>query len=156
MNNATKKYEEKEIKGKNNIIMENIINCNIYLLYDFKACYINNCQNCNIFLGCICGGAHITNCVNSKIYLITHQLRIHQTTNSDFYTLTNSNPIIEHSKENVFHPLKIKYEGFENNLKKSGIDINNNNWNQVQDFQWLKKDKSPNFNVDENNELIEI
>ena len=156
MNNITKKYEEKEIKGKNNIIIENIINCNIYLLYDFKACYINNCQNCNIFLGCICGGAHITNCVNSKIYLITHQLRIHQTINSDFYTLTNSNPIIEHSKENVFHPLKIKYEGFENNLKKSGIDINNNNWNQVQDFQWLKKDKSPNFNVDENNELVEI
>ena len=156
MNNITKKYEEKEIKGKNNIIMENIINCNIYLLYDFKACYINNCQNCNIFLGCICGGAHITNCVNSKIYLITHQLRIHQTTNSDFYTLTNSNPIIEHSNENVFHPLKIKYEGFENNLKKSGIDVNNNNWNKIQDFQWLKKDKSPNFNVDENNELIEI
>ena len=156
MNNITKKYEEIEIKGKNNIIMENIINCNIYLLYDFKACYINNCQNCNIFLGCICGGAHITNCVNSKIYLITHQLRIHQTTNSDFYTLTNSNPIIEHSKENVFHPLKIKYEGFENNLKKSGIDVNNTNWNKIQDFQWLKKDKSPNFNVDENNELIEI
>ena len=156
LNNFTKKYEKEEIKGKNNILIENITNCNIYLLYDFKACYMNNCQNCNIYLGCICGGTHITNCVNSKIYLISHQLRIHQTTKSHFYVLTNSNPIIEYSKENIFHPLKIKYEGFDENVKISGIDINKNNWNQVQDFQWLKKDKSPNFNIDETNELIEI
>ena len=156
LNNFTKKYEKEEIKGKNNILIENITNCNIYLLHDFKACYINNCQNCNIFLGCICGGTHITNCVNSKIYLISHQLRIHQTTKSNFYVLTNSNPIIEYSKENIFHPLKIKYEGFDDIVKISGIDINNNNWNKIQDFQWLKKDKSPNFEIDETNELIEI
>ena len=156
LNNYTKKYEKEEIKGKNNILIENINNCNIYLLHDFKACYINNCVSCNIYLGCICGGTHITNCINSKIYLISHQLRIHQTTNSNFYVLTNSNPIIEHSKDNIFHPLKIKYDGFENNLKISGIDINKNNWDQVQDFQWLKKDKSPNFQTDETNELIEI
>ena len=156
LNNCTKKYEKEEIKGKNNILIENINNCNIYLLHDFKACYINNCKNCNIYIGCICGGTHITNCVDSKIYLITHQLRIHQTTKSNFYVLTNSNPIIEHSTDNIFHPLKIKYEGFDSNLKISGVDINKNNWDQVQDFQWLKKDKSPNFQTDETNELIEI
>ena len=156
LNNCTKKYEKEEIKGKNNILIENINNCNIYLLHDFKACYINNCKNCNIYIGCICGGTHITNCVDSKIYLITHQLRIHQTTKSNFYVLTNSNPIIEHSTDNIFHPLKIKYEGFDNNLKISSVDINKNNWDQVQDFQWLKKDKSPNFQTDETNELIEI
>lgn len=156
LNEFTKKYTKEEIKGKNNIIIEKISNCNIYLLYDFKACYINNCANCNIYLGCICGGTHITNCINSKIYLITHQLRIHETTKSNFYVLINSNPIIEHSKENVFHPLKIKYEGFENNVKVSGVDENNNKWNEVKDFQWLKKDKSPNFEVDETNEYIEI
>ena len=156
LNNCTKKYEKEEIKGKNNILIENINNCNIYLLHDFKACYINNCKNCNIYIGCICGGTHITNCVDSKIYLITHQLRIHQTTKSNFYVLTNSNPIIEHSTDNIFHPLKIKYEGFDSNLKISGVDINKNNWDQVQDFQWLKKDKSPNFHTDETNELIEI
>ena len=156
LNNFTKKYEKEEIKGKNNILMENITNCNLYLLHDFKACYINNCQNCNIYLGCICGGTHITNCINSNIYLISHQLRIHQTTKSNFYVLINSKPIVEYSKENIFHPLKIKYEGFENNLIISGIDENNNNWNQVQDFQWLKKDKSPNFEIDDKNDLIEL
>ena len=156
LNNSKKKYSEEEIKGKNNIIMENIKDCDIYLLYDFKACYINNCSKCNIFLGSISGGTHITPCAESKIYLMTHQLRIHQTTKTHFYVLINSNPIIEHSKENVFHPLKIKYNEYENNLKISGIDENNNKWNQVQDFQWLKKDKSPNFETDDTNEIIQI
>ena len=156
LNDFTKKYTKEEILGKNNILIENIIKCDIYLLHDFKACYINNCQNCNIYLGCICGGTHITNCINSKIYLITHQLRIHQTTKSDFFVLINSNPIIEHSQENIFHPLKIKYNEFDTNKKISGVDESNNKWNQVQDFQWLKKDKSPNFSTDDTNELIQI
>jgi hypothetical protein len=153
---CNKKYTKEELKGKNNILMENISKCDIYLLFDFKACYINNCSNCNIYLGSISGGTHITNCTESKIYLMTHQLRIHQTTKTHFYVLINSNPIIEHSKENVFHPLKIKYDEFENNLKISGININNNNWDKVQDFQWLKKDKSPNFETDDTNEIVEI
>ena len=156
LNNISKKYEIEEIKGKNNILIENIKNCNIFLLKDFKACYINKCENCNIYLGCICGGTHITNCINSNIYSITHQLRIHETRKSNFYVMINSNPIIEHSCENIFHPLKIKYEGYENNLKISGLDEKNNKWNQVQDFQWLKKDKSPNFEIDDTNELIQI
>ena len=156
LNNCNKKYTKEEIKGKNNILMENINNCDIYLLFDFKACYINNCSKCNIYLGSISGGTHITHCSESKIYLMTHQLRIHQTVKTHFYVLINSNPIIENSKENVFHPLKIKYDEYENNLKISGINENNNNWDKVQDFQWLKKDKSPNFETDDTNEMVEI
>ena len=156
LNNFNKKYNKEEIKGKNNILMENITNCDIYLLFDFKACYINNCSKCNIYLGSISGGTHITCCTESKIYLMTHQLRIHQTTKTHFYVLINSNPIIEYSKENIFHPLKIKYDEYENNLKISGINASNNKWDQVQDFQWLKKDKSPNFDTDDTNEILEI
>ena len=151
-----KRYNKEELIGKNNIIMENISNSTIYILFDFKACYINNINNSNIYIGCVCGATHITNCYDSKIYINTHQLRIHKTTKSNFYVLINSNPIIEHSTDNVFHPLKIKYEGYEDNLKISRIDVKNNKWNQVQDFQWLKKEKSPNFEIDDTNELIQI
>lgn len=156
VNDLKKRYTNEEIKGKNNIIIENINGCEIYLLYDFKACYINNCSKCSIFLGSISGGTHITDCEESKIYLMTHQLRIHKTSKSHFYVLINSNPIIENSKDNVFHPLKIKYEDYSKNLQLSGINENNNNWDKIQDFQWLKKDKSPNFETDDTNEIIEI
>lgn len=156
LNNFTKKYNQEEISGKNNLLIENINNCNITILYNFKACYINNCEKCNIYLGSISGGTHITNCKESNFYLMTHQLRVHQTTKTHFFVLINSNPIIENSKENIFHPLKIKYKEYENNLKISGLNEENNKWNLVQDFQWLKKDKSPNFDIDDKNEIIEI
>ena len=156
LNNCDKRFKNEEITGKNNILIENINNCNLYLLFNFKACYINRCSNCNIYLGSVSGGTHITSCNESKIYLMTHQLRIHQTNKTHFYVLINSNPIIENSKENTFHPLKIKYDEYKNNLKISGLNENNNKWSEVQDFQWLKKDKSPNFEIDDANEMLEI
>lgn len=156
LKNEKKIYTKNEIEGKNNILMENIDNCEIYLLFNFKACYITNCNKCKIYLGSVSGGTHLTSLCESQVYLITHQLRIHKTTKCDFFVMINSNPIIEHSKDNVFHPLKIKYNDYENNVKISGIDINNNKWDQVQDFQWLKKDKSPNYETNDSNELVEI
>ena len=156
MKDQTIKYTEKEIENKNNIIIENILNCQIYLLFNFKACYIKNIKNTQIYIGSVSGGSHITSSQNCKIYIITHQLRIHETNKSEFYVMINSNPIIEHSKDNIFYPLKIKYPKYEENIQKCGIDVNNNKWNEIQDFQWLKKEKSPNFEVNDNNEEITL
>ena len=155
-NDLNKKISSQETLNKNNLIIENINNSTIYILQNFKACYIKNITNSNIFIGSVAGGTHITSSKDSNIYLITHQLRIHETFNTKFYVLINSNPIIEKSKELIFYPLKIKYNDYNENVKISGIDVNKNNWNNVQDFQWLKKEKSPNFDVKDDNELIEL
>ena len=155
-NDLNKKISSQETLNKNNLIIENINNSTIYILQNFKACYIKNITNSNIFIGSVAGGTHITSSKDSNIYLITHQLRIHETFNTKFYVLINSNPIIEKSKELIFYPLKIKYNDYNENVKISGVDVNKNNWNNVQDFQWLKKEKSPNFDVKDDNELIEL
>lgn len=144
-----------EIKGKNNVIIENVKKCEIILLTNFKACYMKNIEESKIIIGSVSGGSHLTQCQQSQIFLATHQLRIHQTTSTSFYVMINSNPIIEHSTNNCFYPLKIKYDLYEKNISKAKIDINNNKWDQIQDFQWLKKDKSPNFQtLDNNTELL--
>lgn len=145
-----------EIKGKNNVIIENAKKCEIVLLHNFKACYMKNIDECKIIIGSVSGGSLITQCQQSSIYLATHQLRIHQTTSTGFYVMINSNPIIEHSTNNCFYPLKIKYDTYEDNISKAKIDINNNKWDQIQDFQWLKKEKSPNFEVLSNNTEVLI
>ena len=36
---------------------------------------------------------------------------------------------------------------FNNFLQKANIDINNNQYDLVEDFKWLKQQKSPNWNV---------
>ena len=123
---------------------------------NFKSFYIKNISNCSIFIGSVSGGCHINNIEDSNIYVACHQLRIHSTKNTKFYVLINSNPIIEKSNNIIFHPLKISYSLFSKNITDANINVNNNMWNQVQDFQWLKKEKSPNFEYDDNNDIINI
>ena len=147
---------DEQIKNKNNVIIENLSNCQLYLLFNFKACYIKTIENSKIFIGSVSGGSHITNSHNSEIYIASHQLRIHDTQNTKFFVLTNSNPIIEKSTNNTFYPLKISYSNYIDNINKAKFDLNNNKWNQVQDFQWLKKEKSPNFETNDNNECITL
>ena len=154
----TIKYDDTDpkIQNKNNVIIENITDSSIYLLFNFKACYIKTIKNSKIYIGSVSGGSHITNSDGCEIYIASHQLRIHDTTNTNFYVLTNSNPIIEKSTKNIFHPLKISYKNYEENITKAKFDTSNNKWNQVQDFQWLKKEKSPNFDTRDDNEEVKL
>jgi hypothetical protein len=118
---------KEEVENKNNLIIENISNCEIYILYSFKACYIKNINSCKLFIGSVGGGTHITSCNDCNIYLSTHQLRIHQTHRTVFNVIVTSNPIIEDCSELVFMPLNIIYKSFEENLeviiKLTGIII---------------------------------
>jgi hypothetical protein len=47
-----------------------------------------------------------------------------------------------------FAPYNWKYENMEHHFKIAGLDINRNNWNLVDDFNWLASDKpSPNWHI---------
>jgi hypothetical protein len=111
--------------NKNNLIIENVNNCEIYLLQNFKACYIKNIQECKIFIGSVSGGTHITNANQTSFYIATHQLRIHKTYKSLFFIISTSNPIIEDCSELTFLPLNVEYDTFNDNLK---VIIYNNNF----------------------------
>jgi hypothetical protein len=148
--------KQEDVINKNSLTIENITNCCIYILYNFKACYIKNIENCKIYIGSVAGGSHITDCKNSSIYLITHQLRIHLTFNSYFFIIVSSNPIIEDCRELKFSPLFINYSKFDENLETSKIEISKNKWNNVLDFKWHKKEKSPNFELIEQPETINL
>jgi hypothetical protein len=108
---------KEEVLNKNNLIIENISNCEIYILHSFKACYMKNIANTILYIGSVGGGTHITNCKESSLYLTTHQLRIHHTHITKFFIIANSNPIIEDCSELVFYPLKINYSSYEDNLE---------------------------------------
>ena len=106
-----------DVKDRNSLLLENLENCEIYILFNFKALYAKHIKNCKIFVGSISGGSHITDCNDTSFYLITHQLRIHETNNTNFHIMVSSNPIIEDCNGLVFSCLQIEYKNFENNLK---------------------------------------
>lgn len=162
--NQTIVLSEDILKNKKNLIIEKIFSSILIFQSGFKSVFVKNINNSTIFIPGISGGSHFTSIINSKIYLSTHQLRIHQSENTIFSVIVNSNPIIEHCHQVSFSNLKkdISFSSkedevlFENILKESNLyDIDNRFYN-IHDFQWLKNEKSPNYIVDyeENNEKL--
>jgi len=85
----------------------------------------------------------------STLHLASHQIRIHNTTDTVFYLQARSNPIIEHCSGLKFGDLSKTEEGkTEANLavqKQAGLLEIKNMYDQVHDFNWLKQDHSPNW-----------
>jgi hypothetical protein len=109
-------FSLEDVNNRNSLFLENLNNCEVYILFNFKALYAKEIKNCKLFVGSISGGSHITDCIDSSIFLITHQLRIHKTHNTNFSIIVSSNPIIEDCTGLIFSNLKIKYTNFENIL----------------------------------------
>lgn len=67
---------------------------------------------------------------------------------TDFYLHVTSRAIIEDSKNVRFAPYNWSYENLDSDFEKSGLDTTTNNWNQVDDFNWLANDAaSPNWTI---------
>lgn len=59
---------------------------------------------------------------------------------------TTSKLIIEDCTRLTFHELQYAYPSLEADLLRSGLH-GHNFWKDVQDFKWIKKERSPNFTL---------
>jgi hypothetical protein len=57
-----------------------------------------NLKNCFLYVGDVAGAAHIMECDNCEIYVAAHQIRIHQSSETDFYIVVATHPIVESVK----------------------------------------------------------
>ncbi|QDS77869.1 hypothetical protein FKW77_000251 [Venturia effusa] len=106
----------------------------------FATMSITNISGSLILAGKVKGAIHITGMKNSVVVASTGQLRMHQCENVSVYLHCFSDPIIEHCKDVKFGPLP---EVFLDHAKHETKGMNR--WNQVQDFQWIKAEHSPNW-----------
>ena len=72
------------------------------------------------------------------------KIRIHNSTDTHLYVYTTSKLIIEDCSRLAFHEVQYQYPNIQNDIKKSGLQ-GHNFWKDVQDFKWIKKERSPNF-----------
>ena len=149
-NNVTITKQDLELKDLNCYQLKNISNSRIYLLGRLKAIHILNLVNCEIYIGPVAGAAHITECTNCIIYVAAHQIRIHKSANTDFYIFVATNPIVENVKNVRFAPYTMSYKGIDEHLNYCALE-GENKWDQVQDFKWLKQEKSPHWDILEEN-----
>jgi len=104
---------------------------------------------------------HLEKATACHFSIASRQIRIHETRNCDFYLYVLSGPIIETCSELRFAPYNFSYERYSQHMMDAGLaadisstDSNNehNKWAQVEDFNWLRVQHSPNWcQVEEQN-----
>lgn len=95
---------ESEYAGKENLILENLEQCTVILPFAVKCIYMKHVTDCKIYVGANSGATFVDYAINSMIFIQSHQIRIHNSKNTQFYLTAKSNPIIEHCTQMGFGP----------------------------------------------------
>lgn len=142
-----------EIICKKDVVLTNLGGCTIKLAGSPSTLHMTSLRNCRVMSGPIATSVFVDDCADCSFVLACQQLRIHSTKQCNFYLHVTSRAIIEDSTQVGFAPYNWKYENMENHFKIAGLDINRNNWDLVDDFNWLASDKpSPNWYILKANE----
>jgi len=96
--------QESEYAGKENLILENLKDCTVILPFAVKCIYMKQIQNCKVYVGANSGATFVDFLICSKVFIQSHQIRIHNSKQTQFYLTARSNPIIEHCVEMGFGP----------------------------------------------------
>ncbi|OPB36679.1 tubulin-specific chaperone c [Trichoderma guizhouense] len=104
----------------------------------FPGLILKNIDRCLIVAGRVNGPIHINDVSNSTLVVIARQVRIHDCKNVNIYLHCASHPIIEDCTGMRFAPLPSCYQ-------TESDKSTENQWDQVDDFKWLKTTPSPNW-----------
>ncbi|CRK28047.1 hypothetical protein BN1708_015083 [Verticillium longisporum] len=105
----------------------------------FANLALKNIERSLVLAGNVDGPVHVTSIRDSILVVSARQVRIHECHNMDVYFYCGSRPIIEDCSGMRFAPLPKSFE--------SPGDDSKNQWDQVDDFKWLKAEPSPNWSV---------
>jgi len=124
----------------------------VNIKFDIAILQMNKLKNCIVFVNPIKSSMIIDNCNNCYFDLACHQFRMHDSKNIDVYLHCGSHPIIEDCVGIRFSKYELPVNNMDELFKIADIDINNNQFNLVEDFKWLKQQKSPNWDIMEDND----
>ncbi|KAF2033264.1 tubulin-specific chaperone-like protein c [Setomelanomma holmii] len=106
----------------------------------FSALYLKNIKDSIIVCGQTAGAVHITDVEGTVLVISCRQFRMHGSKNVDIYLRSSSRPIIEDCKIVRFAPLPATF------VTPASAQVANQ-WDQIDDFKWLKAEPSPNFSI---------
>lgn len=137
------------LKGKDmgEFSLSDLKSCEVRLVGRLRAIFIHRLRNCKIYAGPALGSVLIDDVEGCVLVLASHQIRIHNARECDFYLRVRSHPIIEDSSKVRFAPYCLQYDGIEEDLRTSKLDEETGSWANVDDFKWLRAVQSPNWSI---------
>ncbi|GAB66094.1 tubulin binding cofactor c [Plasmodium cynomolgi strain B] len=139
------------------LLLDNLVNCEVVILDVLSSVLIRRIKSCTIWVAAVESSLLIYGCVDCNILTNSKQIRIHDSSETNFYINSVSSPIIENSKQLAFFPYILNYDGLSELLKKINISRDSAQWMEVLDFNWQNtQEKSPNFRVSEEAQVYYI
>ena len=102
---------------------------------------------CTILTGPVSGSLLMHNCIDCTVIVAARQFRIHHAESCTFLIHALSRPIIEHCKGLRFAPYPVQYNGLPKQLEEAGLLRKSSTWRNVDDFRWLRRQHSPNWEL---------
>lgn len=113
--------------------------------------HIADVTNSIISCGPVTTSVFVESVASTIFHLACQQLRIHETTDCDFFIHVTSKAIIEDCRKVRFGIYDFNYPTRDEDYKQSGLNRNVNNWREIDDFNWLVAGQpSPNWSLIEN------
>ncbi|XP_076191447.1 tubulin-specific chaperone C [Aptenodytes patagonicus] len=130
------------------VVLSELRGCRVRLRGNANTLRMRDCRGCTVLCGPVSTSALVDGCSDCLLVLACQQLRSHRTRDCRFYVQVTSRAVIEDCTKISFAPYAWSYPGIERDFESSGLDRNRNNWNLVDDFDWLATDKpSPNWSL---------
>jgi len=127
--------------------------CDLLLRGSPSAMHLRDLRRCRVFVGPVSGSIFLDRCQDCVFVLACQQLRIHTTYDTSFYIHVTSKAIIEDCSRVAFSPYNLDYPSLEADYVTSGLDRSRNNWQSVDDFNFLSTEAaSPNWRILSDNE----
>ncbi|KAF4524621.1 hypothetical protein B566_EDAN013872 [Ephemera danica] len=136
---------EEELEGKD-VVLSGLIRCKVQLPGTPSTLHMTGLRGCQVLVGPVTTSVFIDDCSDCTFAFPCQQVRIHNTKHCQFYVHVTSRSIIEDTTQVFFAPFNWDYDNIDKHFEIAGLDRNRNNWNCVDDFNWLAIDMpSPNW-----------
>lgn len=139
--------EAAEIRQKD-MLLSDLRDCTVTLHGSPATLHLRNLHGCRVLCGPVLSSIFVDSCTGCLFAFPCQQLRTHSTTDCRFYLHVTSKAIIEDCRDVHFAPFSWCYENIHKDYKVSGLNLARNNWDQVDDFNWLVSGtQSPNWSI---------
>lgn len=140
-----------EVAGRD-VTLRDLEGCHVELLDRIGALHCHGLRRCEVLVGAVGSSALLYNCSECVLTFAGKQLRLHDSVKISLHLHSLSGPVIEHSSRILVSPYDLSYTGIEGHWAQAALGeyslsaaANPGAWSDVQDFNWHKRQASPNW-----------
>lgn len=134
--------------NRNDILLCNLKGCTVRIYGTPSTLHMINLHECTVLVGPVTSSVFVHDCIDCTFAFACQQLRLHSSTKCTVYLHVTSRAIIEDCTEIRVAPYNWTYEDQASHFNLAGLDSKVNNWNCIDDFNWLSAEmSSPNWSI---------